>query len=118
MFVMIENEVEMERGTAPCIRADNVFLRYLLTRQKPRSLQEFIIRLAKGRLHEREAFWALKGVSFGLKRGDSLGLIGPNGAGKSTLLKVIAGVFAPTKGDILVTGKVAPMIELGAGFDL
>jgi ABC-type polysaccharide/polyol phosphate transport system ATPase subunit len=118
MALKMESEMETERETTACVRADNVFLRYLLTRQKPRSLQEFFIRLFKGRLSEREAFWALKGVSFELERGDSLGLIGPNGAGKSTLLKVIAGVFTPAKGDIHVIGKVAPMIELGAGFDI
>ena len=60
----------------------------------------------------------MKDVSFSINRGDSLGLIGLNGSGKSTMLKVIAGVLKPTKGSVTVRGTVAPMIELGAGFDM
>ena len=62
-------------------------------------------------------FWALKDVSFEVYRGESLGLIGLNGSGKSTMLKTIAGVLKPTKGSVSVLGTVAPLIELGAGFD-
>ena len=62
-------------------------------------------------------FWALKDVSFEVYKGDSLGLIGLNGSGKSTMLKTIAGVLKPTKGSVQVNGSVAPLIELGAGFD-
>ena len=65
-----------------------------------------------------EEFWALKNVSFEVYRGDSLGLVGLNGSGKSTMLKTIAGVLKPTEGKVTVNGGVAPLIELGAGFDL
>ena len=65
-----------------------------------------------------DEFWALKDVSFELRKGDALGLIGLNGSGKSTMLKTIAGVLKPTKGSVTVNGSIAPLIELGAGFDM
>lgn len=63
-----------------------------------------------------EAFWALKDINFEVKPGEVLGVIGPNGSGKSTLLKLLAGVSSPTSGKITVKGRIAPLIELGAGF--
>ena len=65
-----------------------------------------------------DAFMALQGVSFEVMRGDSVGLVGLNGSGKSTMLKVIAGVLKPTEGKVAVNGTIAPLIELGAGFDM
>ncbi|MCI8884528.1 MAG: ABC transporter ATP-binding protein, partial [Dorea sp.] len=65
-----------------------------------------------------EEFWALRDVSFEVMKGDALGLIGLNGSGKSTMLKTIAGVLKPTEGSVRVNGSVAPLIELGAGFDM
>ncbi len=65
---------------------------------------------------KKNEFWALKGVSFEVKKGESIALYGPNGAGKSTILKLIANVTYPTKGEIKVYGRVAPLIEIGAGF--
>ena len=65
-----------------------------------------------------EEFWALKNVSFDVKKGEFLGIIGLNGSGKSTLLKLISGVMKPTNGNINVKGTIAPLIELGAGFDM
>ena len=61
--------------------------------------------------------WALKDISFNVKKGEAVGLVGKNGCGKSTMLKTIAGVLTPTMGTVKVNGTVAPMIELGAGFD-
>ena len=65
---------------------------------------------------QTEEFWVLKGVDFEIKKGETFGIIGTNGSGKSTILKLIAGVMVPNKGDVEVEGKVAPLIELGAGF--
>ncbi len=98
------------------ISVRDVSMRFNLAREKVDSLKEYIIRAVKGKLQYDE-FWALEGVSFDVARGDSVGLIGLNGSGKSTLLKVIAGVLKPTRGSAQVLGSVAPLIELGAGFD-
>lgn len=98
------------------ISVKDVSMRFNLAREKVDSLKEYIIRSLKGKLQYDE-FWALSGVSFDVRRGDSVGLIGLNGSGKSTMLKVIAGVLKPTKGTAVVSGDVAPLIELGAGFD-
>lgn len=65
---------------------------------------------------DQEDFWALKGVSFSVKKGQAVGIIGANGSGKSTMLKLIAGVLTPTKGSVKVQGRIGPLIELGAGF--
>ena len=98
------------------ISVKDVSMRFNLAREKVDSLKEYIIRSIKGKLQYDE-FWALNDVSFDVKKGDSVGLIGLNGSGKSTMLKVIAGVLKPTKGKATVSGDVAPLIELGAGFD-
>ena len=99
------------------IRVSDVSVRYLLTREKPKTLQEYLIQKIKGRKVKHEDFWALKKIHIEVPKGEALGIIGSNGAGKSTLLKVIAGVLKPTEGEVSVSGKIAPLIELGAGFD-
>lgn len=71
----------------------------------------------RGELQARE-FWALKDVSFQVKRGEALGIIGPNGAGKSTILKLLSGILRPNKGNIKVEGRLSALIEVGAGFHL
>jgi len=63
-----------------------------------------------------EEFWALDDVSFEIKKGETIGIIGPNGSGKSTILKLMAGVMVPSRGNVEIAGKIAPLIELGAGF--
>jgi ABC-2 type transport system ATP-binding protein len=91
-----------------------VTVRYPL--QRTRSLKEFMIQHARGQAR-REEVTVLDNVSLTLGPGDSLGLIGANGAGKSTLLRVAAGIITPTEGSSLNRGMVAPIIELGTGFD-
>ncbi len=98
------------------LRVEDVSMRFNLSKEKHDSLKEYFIAMMKKELVFNE-FWALSDVSFELEKGDRLGILGFNGAGKSTLLKVIAGVFKPTKGLIERRGVLAPLIELGAGFD-
>lgn len=102
------------------IKVDNVSMRFNLGIEKNFSLKLFFINLFKPRKKKEKKpdFWALKDVSFDVKRGEVVGFIGSNGAGKSTMLKVIAGVMKPTKGKVEVHGNICPMIELGAGFDM
>ncbi|HXX57959.1 MAG TPA: ATP-binding cassette domain-containing protein, partial [Thermodesulfovibrionales bacterium] len=102
----------------PLIAVEGVSVRYRLAKEKPRTLQEYFIDRLRGKKVNYEAFWALKDITITLGKGETLGVIGHNGAGKSTLLKVIAGVLKPTEGKVAVRGKVAPLIELGAGFDM
>lgn len=80
------------------------------------SLKEYFISLARHKLFFEE-FRALKNISFDVHRGEVVGLVGTNGSGKSTMLKIIAGVLEPSEGDVKVHGNIAPLIELGAGFD-
>lgn len=88
----------------------------LFRRQKQRTLKEMLPALTKGKKNVIDSFWALKNVSLEIDPGETFGIIGPNGSGKSTLLKLIAGVSQPSKGNISVSGQIAPLIELGAGF--
>ena len=99
------------------IKVDHVSMKFNLSSEKFDSFKEYVIKSIKGQVSV-EAFWALKDVSFQVYKGDSVGLIGLNGSGKSTMLKTIAGVLKPTKGTVTVSGSVAPLIELGAGFDM
>ncbi|NLM22103.1 MAG: ABC transporter ATP-binding protein [Peptococcaceae bacterium] len=94
----------------------NVSVRYILGDFKDIGIKEFVVRKLLGNYKVRE-FWAVNDVSFSLEKGDLLGIIGTNGAGKSTLLKVITGIMVPTKGQALVKGDVAALLELGSGFD-
>lgn len=87
----------------------------LFHRQKQRTFKELIPALMGGQAAV-ETFWALQDINLEIKKGETVGIIGPNGSGKSTLLKLIAGVSQPTKGSITVNGRIAPLIELGAGF--
>lgn len=99
------------------LRISDVSVRYRLAVEDPKSFQVYLIRKIKGQRTSYHDFWALREISLDLEKGKTLGLIGCNGAGKSTLLKVIAGVLRPTTGSVTVAGKIAPLIELGAGFD-
>lgn len=99
------------------IRVDHVGMKFNLSKEKVDSLKDYIIKSLKHELAYNE-FWALKDVDFTMQKGERLGILGLNGAGKSTLLKVIAGVFKPTEGKVSKKGKIAPLLELGAGFDM
>jgi homopolymeric O-antigen transport system ATP-binding protein len=113
------HEVLEESGggsVTPAVEADHVSLAYRLTRDRAGTMKEFAINAVKRKV-KREQFWAVQDVSFQLNSGEVLGVVGPNGAGKSTLMKMVARVLPPTEGRIVVRGVVAPMIELGAGFN-
>ena len=80
-------------------------------------ISSYIIKKLKFQSVSFEEFWALRDISFTVDKGESCALIGANGSGKSTMLKIISGILAPTKGHVEVNGSIAPLIELGAGFD-
>ena len=98
------------------IKVNGVSMMFNLSSEKIDSIKEYFIKIARRELHYQE-FWALKDISFSLGEGESLGIIGLNGSGKSTLLKIISGILKPTKGSVETIGSIAPLIELGAGFD-
>ncbi|MDL2252549.1 ABC transporter ATP-binding protein [Ruminococcaceae bacterium OttesenSCG-928-I18] len=100
----------------PMIEVENVSMRFNMAKEKVDSIKEMFIRRAKGTL-KFEEFFALTNVSLRVEKGDVFGLVGLNGSGKSTLCKIIAGVMKPSQGSCRVYGSVAPLIELGAGFD-
>lgn len=101
---------------ATAVYVDDVFMRFNLEKERVDSLKEYVIRTIK-KQHLFEEFYALKGVSCIIPKGESFAIVGKNGSGKSTLLKIIAGIFKPTKGVVSINGTIAPLIELGAGFD-
>jgi ABC-2 type transport system ATP-binding protein len=99
------------------VEVEHVSMKFNLSSEKFDSFKEYVIKSLKNQVSFEE-FWALRDVSFEVMKGDALGLIGLNGSGKSTMLKTIAGVLKPTEGSVRVNGSVAPLIELGAGFDM
>ena len=98
------------------VEVNNVSMHFNMNKDKIDNLKEYCIKLFKRQLFF-EDFTALQDISFKIEAGDTFGIIGLNGSGKSTLLKVISGILKPTTGSVKVTGTIAPLIELGAGFD-
>ena len=101
-----ENVIDIQDATVRFNRAS----------QQINSIKEYVIKMLQGKLMFQE-FLALQNVSLHVKKGESWGIVGTNGAGKSTLLKLICGILKPYKGSVCINGRIAPLIELGAGFD-
>lgn len=106
----------LEPSEEVAISAKDIHMMFNMSKEKVDNIKEFVIRFIKRQLSFKE-FWALKGVDLEVRRGEKVGLVGLNGSGKSTMLKIVSGVLSPTKGKVSVAGAIAPMIELGAGFD-
>lgn len=118
---MEENNILAENNNiineeAPIIELDKVEMEFYMQSERIDSLKEFFVRLIRGKIKKKKK-QTLKEISFKVKKGESVGLIGHNGAGKTTILKIITGIIAPTKGSVKVRGTVAPLLNLGAGFD-
>ena len=98
------------------IVAQNVSMHFNMASERLESLKEYFIKLIKRQLFFKD-FIAVNNVSFDIKKGEVFGIVGTNGSGKSTTLKMISGILKPTSGKITINGNIAPLIELGAGFD-
>ena len=99
-----------------CIRVENASVRFNMASEKVNNLKEYVIKILKRELTFKE-FYALKDINLTIRHGESWAFVGHNGAGKSTLLKLICRILTPYEGKVWVNGEIAPMIELGAGFD-
>jgi ABC-2 type transport system ATP-binding protein/lipopolysaccharide transport system ATP-binding protein len=103
------------KPSGPAISLEGVSVQFRVPHERVRSLKEYAIRALHNRVTWEERL-AVRGVSLEVRRGEVLGLVGPNGAGKSTLLKLIARVLRPSAGRVRVWGRVAPLLDYGAGF--
>lgn len=97
------------------ILLENISVRYRIPTERYGTFKEYAIRWLQGKVRNA-SFWALRNVSFDVQKGEVFGIIGQNGAGKSTLLKLVSRVLRPTEGRVCVSGRVVPLLELGAGF--
>jgi ABC-type polysaccharide/polyol phosphate transport system ATPase subunit len=103
-------------GTDLLIHLEDVSIRFRIPHERIPSIKEYAIRRLRRSITYHD-FWALRHINLEVHRGEVFGIVGPNGAGKSTLLKVVSRVLRPTEGRIRIRGHVAPLLELGAGFD-
>jgi ABC-type polysaccharide/polyol phosphate transport system ATPase subunit len=110
-----DSENEQFGSMQPMIILDNVAVKYRVPTERIGTFKEFAIRTLQRRVSYK-SFWALNDVNLEIQKGEVFGLVGNNGAGKSTMLKVISRVLRPTKGRVRAFGKIAPLLELGAGF--
>lgn len=99
------------------VKLCNVSIEFDLYKENVNGFKEYFIKKLKGQI-KNEKFLALNNISLSLKKGETIGILGFNGAGKSTLLKIISGILKPTQGYLETSGKISPLIELGAGFDV
>lgn len=111
-----QSEATDHQPVGPIITLQDVAVRYRVPQERIPTFKEYAIRRLRGQM-KYHSFWALQNINLEIYPGEVFGIIGPNGAGKSTLLKVIARVLHPTRGRVRITGRVAPLLELGAGFD-
>jgi len=98
------------------ITFEHVSKEFKLTKLRVRSLQEFFVHIFRPEERASKHFWALKNISFSIKRGETVALLGPNGSGKSTILKLVSRIIDPTEGVITISGRLSALLELGAGF--
>jgi lipopolysaccharide transport system ATP-binding protein len=120
MNLLTGSDLEMDTSATQfaaddVIRMDNVSVRYRIPQERIGTFKEYMIRWVQGKIKHRDLL-AVNGVSLHVRRGEVFGIIGQNGAGKSTLLKLVARVLKPTSGRVWVRGRVAPLLEIGAGF--
>ncbi|UNK18019.1 ATP-binding cassette domain-containing protein [Paenibacillus sp. N3/727] len=99
------------------IELNNVSMKFRMANDRIMNLKEYIVKKISGKLEYKE-FVALNDISFSIEKGEVIGIVGSNGAGKSTLLKIISGILTPSQGSVQINGSIAPMLELGAGFDI
>lgn len=105
----------IESSDAPVVELADIGVLYRLPTERILSFKEYVLRRLAMQIAHRE-LWALRDLSLGVSSGEVLGIVGRNGAGKSTLLKIVSRVLRPTEGRVVVRGRVAPLLELGAGF--
>ncbi len=116
-LILSKGTARVDKGTYnnEVIVVKNLSKRFKIPLEKRTTVLENLVGIVQGRRVYNE-FWALRNISFSVKKGETLGIIGENGSGKSTLMKIIAGVLYPDKGEIHVKGRIAPFLELGVGF--
>ncbi len=117
LFGKNENNLLPATNEVVAIEVKDLVMDFKVNKDKIDTLKEYVIRTLKRNKKENQKIRILDGISFKVNRGERVGILGFNGAGKSTLLRIIAGIYEPTEGSITINGKVAPLLEISAGFD-